>query len=82
LDAVAEMVRQARTNETYAAWLDDPSRIGDLPRGVIDMFCIASDDVGEVAERLRSLPVDRVVVPLLTGRRDEQLARLADVLVA
>ena len=35
-----------------------------------------------VAERLRALPVDRVVVPLLTGRRREQLARLRDVLAA
>lgn len=80
LDVVAELVQQARQRDSYAEWLDDPARIGDLPRKVLDMFCIASDDAGEVAERLRALPVDRVVVPLLTGRRDEQLARLADVL--
>ncbi|MDA8033938.1 MAG: LLM class flavin-dependent oxidoreductase [Actinomycetota bacterium] len=82
LDAVAAMVRAARRNESYASWLDDPARIGELPRRVVDMFCIASDDPGEVAERLRALPVDRVVVPLLTGRRREQLARLRDVLAA
>jgi alkanesulfonate monooxygenase SsuD/methylene tetrahydromethanopterin reductase-like flavin-dependent oxidoreductase (luciferase family) len=80
LDTVAEMVGQARRGDSYARWLDDPSRIGELPRRVLDMFCIASDDVGEVAERLRALPVDLVVVPLLTGRRDEQLGRLAAVL--
>lgn len=80
LDAVADLVRQARRSASYADWLDDPARIGDLPRKVLDMFCIASDDVGEVVERLRGMAVDRVVVPLLTGRRQDQLDRLAQVL--
>lgn len=82
LAAVAGLVQEARRSESYAAWLDDPARIGELPRRVVDMFCIASDDVKEVRERLRALPVDRVVVPLLTGRRDDQLARLQEVLEA
>jgi len=82
LDTVAELVQKARRSESYAVWLDDPARIGDLPRQALDMFCIASDDVREVAERLRALPVDRVVIPLLTRRRDEQLARLAGVLAS
>lgn len=80
LDQVAEQVHRARQSEAYADWLDDPALIGQLPRAVLDMFCIASDDPLEVVERLRELPVDRVVIPLLTTRRDEQLDRLGAAL--
>jgi 5,10-methylenetetrahydromethanopterin reductase len=80
LGQVAEQVQRARRSEAYGDWLDDPTRIGQLPRQVLDMFCIASDDPVEVAERLRALPVDRIVIPLLTARRDEQLERLAEAL--
>ena len=81
LDAVAERVLQVRRSEPYASWLDGPARMGELPHRILDLFCIASDDPGEVADRLRALPVDRVVVPLFTARRDDQLTRLAEVLV-
>jgi len=80
LGVVADLVSRARRDESYTTWLDDPARIGNLPRKIVDMFCIADNDPRALAERLRALPVDRVVIPLLTKRREEQLTRLTEVL--
>jgi alkanesulfonate monooxygenase SsuD/methylene tetrahydromethanopterin reductase-like flavin-dependent oxidoreductase (luciferase family) len=73
LAEVATMVAHARSTKTYAAWLDDPSLIGDLPPAVLDAFSIASDDPDEIVETVCSLEADVVVMPLLTSRRIEQL---------